>query len=119
MGAPKKELDVTVFEELCKIQCTKFEICGVLHVSDKILDRMIKDVYKSTFSEVYEKYSADGKMSLRRAQFKLAERNPTMAIWLGKQYLGQREPKQEFSVGMTVEDFFKEHKLDIWRSKNI
>ena len=30
-------------------------------------------------------------MSLRRTQFKLAEKNPTMAIWLGKQYLGQRD----------------------------
>lgn len=27
------------------------------------------------------------------AQFKLAERNAAMAIWLGKQYLGQRENK--------------------------
>ena len=24
-------------------------------------------------------------------QFKLAEKNPTMAIWLGKQYLGQKD----------------------------
>ena len=30
-------------------------------------------------------------MSLRRTQFKLAEKNPTMAIWLGKQQLGQRD----------------------------
>lgn len=30
-------------------------------------------------------------MSLRRTQFKLAEKNPTMAIFLGKQYLGQRD----------------------------
>ena len=36
-----------------------------------------------------------GKISLRRAQFRLAEHNAAMAIWLGKQYLGQREPESD------------------------
>ena len=36
--------------------------------------------------------SVTGKISLRRWQFKSAEAgNVTMQIWLGKQYLGQRE----------------------------
>ena len=30
-------------------------------------------------------------MSLRRTQFKLAEHNTSMAIFLGKQYLGQKD----------------------------
>ena len=30
-------------------------------------------------------------MSLRRIQYKLAEKNATMALWLGKQYLGQKD----------------------------
>lgn len=30
-------------------------------------------------------------MSLRRLQFKHAEKSASMAIWLGKQYLGQRD----------------------------
>ena len=30
-------------------------------------------------------------MSLRRNQWKLAEKNTTMAIWLGKQYLNQKD----------------------------
>ena len=32
-----------------------------------------------------------GKIALRRYQLQQAEKNPTMAIWLGKQYLGQRD----------------------------
>ena len=44
-----------------------------------------------TFSEAYKMFSAQGKMSLRRYQFKMAEHNPTMAIWLGKQILGQAD----------------------------
>ena len=39
----------------------------------------------------YEDGLQEGKASLRRDQFKLAKRNAGMAIWLGKQYLGQRD----------------------------
>lgn len=113
-GRPKKEFNREIFEGLCEIQCTRNEICSVLKVDVKTLYRMIKDEYGENFSTVYRKYSENGKSSLRRAQFELAKRNPTMAIWLGKQYLGQREPKQDFGIdgNMTVEKFFKDHKLD-------
>lgn len=48
------------------------------------------------FSDVYKRLSVKGKISLRRYQFQQAEKNVTMAIWLGKQYLGQTE--KEISV---------------------
>lgn len=51
------------------------------------------------FSDVYKKYSAKGKISLRRYQFQQAEKSTAMAIWLGKQYLGQTE--KEISVQAT------------------
>jgi hypothetical protein len=44
-----------------------------------------------SFTEYYKQKSSKGKMSLRRRQFQMAETNPTMAIWLGKQYLGQTD----------------------------
>lgn len=91
MGRPKKEFQSKIFENLCFIQCTKGEICSVLEVDDETLNRMIKDEYNASFSEIYKRYSDGGKSSLRRMQFKLAERNATMCIWLGKQYLGQRD----------------------------
>ena len=92
-GRPRKEIDFTIFEELCKIHCTKAEICGVLGITDKTLDRLIREHYgrDAGFSAIYEKYAAFGKESLRRAQLNLAKTNATMAIWLGKQWLGQRE----------------------------
>ena len=40
-----------------------------------------------------------GKISLRRYQWELAKKNATMAIWLGKQFLGQRD-----NVDITVAD---------------
>lgn len=44
------------------------------------------------FSEAFAIKRQKGKVSLRRTQFQLAEKNTGMAIWLGKQYLGQKEP---------------------------
>jgi hypothetical protein len=44
-----------------------------------------------------------GKARLRRTQFKLAETNVAMAIWLGKQLLGQRDRiEQEHSGKVDV-----------------
>lgn len=43
------------------------------------------------FSETFAIKRGKGKISLRRSQFQLAEKNASMAIWLGKQYLGQKD----------------------------
>jgi hypothetical protein len=42
-------------------------------------------------SETYKRFSDDGACSLRRFQYQLASKNAAMAIWLGKQRLGQKE----------------------------
>lgn len=91
MGRPKKEINQSIFENLCSIQCTLAEIAGVFDCSEDTIERWCKATYKESFAETYKKHSAKGKMSLRRAQFKLAEKNAAMAIFLGKQYLGQRD----------------------------
>lgn len=79
------------FESLCAIQCTKEEICSVLDVSEKTLNSWCNSEYGENFSPVFAKKRHNGNASLRRTQWKLAEKNATMAIWLGKQYLGQKD----------------------------
>ena len=91
MARPKKELDKETFENLCAIQCTKDEICAVFDIDEKTLTRWCKDTYNMGFSEIYKNKAKYGLMSLRRTQFKLAEKNTSMAIFLGKQYLGQKD----------------------------
>lgn len=91
MGRPAKEISRIDFEKLCAMQCTKLEICGFLGVSDKTLDRWVKKTYRASFSEVFREKREGGKVSLRRTQWKLAEKSPSMAIWLGRQYLDQRD----------------------------
>lgn len=94
MGRHQKNIDKKLFENLCGIQCNKKELCAVLEVSDKTLDAFARREYGKNFSEVWEEKRGIGKISLRRAQFRLAEKNANMAIWLGKQYLDQKD-KQE------------------------
>lgn len=90
-GRPRKEIDKKQFEEMCKVQCTENEICSILGIGvDKLLSWCL-ETYKDTFSNVYKKYSENGKMSLRRAQMRLAQTNASMAIWLGKNMLGQSD----------------------------
>ncbi len=96
-GRPRKEIDKNAFESLCSIQCTKDEICNVFDCDEKTLTRWCNDTYGMGFSEVFKEKRNNGRASLRRMQWKLAENNPTMAIFLGKQYLEQRD-KQEHEV---------------------
>ena len=89
MGRPRKKIDQKIFEGLCGIQCTQQEILAVLDVDFKTLNKWCKETYDEPLAVVQKKKSEVGKSSLRRTQFRLAERSSGMAIWLGKQYLDQ------------------------------
>ena len=90
-GRPLKEIDKQQFEKLCGLQCTLVEIAGFFDCSEDTIERWCVRNYKMKFAEAYKTYSQQGKIALRRYQMKLAERNAAMAIFLGKQLLGQRD----------------------------
>ena len=90
-GRPSIAIDEDNFKKLCGMQCTLSEIAGFFDCCEDTIENWCKRALKKSFSDAYKKYSASGKISLRRAQFRLAEKNAAMAIWLGKQYLGQRD----------------------------
>lgn len=95
-GRPRTEIDQEQFEKLCGLQCSLNEIAGWFRCSDDTIENWCKREYKMNFSDVYKKYATSGKISLRRYQFELAQKHPAMAIWLGKQYLGQKDaPESE------------------------
>ena len=86
VGRPKKKIDYELVSKLAKIQCTQEEIANMLDLSVRTLQR------DDEFCRIYKKHIDEGKMSLRRLQWKGAEEgNATMMVWLGKQYLGQRD----------------------------
>ncbi len=84
-GRPRTQIDLTVVEKLGQLQCTYSECATFLSIPEGTLKR------RKDFRTAYKKGAESGKISLRRSQFKLAEKNAAMAIWLGKQYLGQKE----------------------------
>lgn len=90
-GRPPKIINAEQFEALCKIQCTEAEICSVINCDEVTLNKWCKETYGVGFSQIYKEKKLGGKASLRRMQWKLAEKNATMSIWLGKQYLGQTD----------------------------
>ena len=93
-------IDKKQFENLCGLQCTLLEICDFFDVEDDTLNSWCKKTYGTTFSEVFKLKRGKGQISLRRMQWKLAEKNPTMAIFLGKQYLGQKDKIEYTDDGM-------------------
>ena len=105
MGRPRKQIDKTEFEKLCFLQCTEREFCSWFDVSDETLNKWCKENYEGrTFLEVFKEKRENGLISLRRTQFQLAEKSPAMAIFLGKNLLGQTDKMEQ-----TVNDV-SEHK---------
>ena len=94
------KIDKKQFENLCGLQCTLLEICDFFDVEDDTLNSWCKKTYGTTFSEVFKQKRGKGQISLRRMQWKLAEKNAAMAIFLGKQYLGQKDKIEYTDDGM-------------------
>jgi hypothetical protein len=90
-GAGRKavHIDLTELEKLCVLHCTEQEIAAWFGVSTRTIEMRRK---QPEFAEVMERGKAKGRISVRRAQMKLLETgNATIAVWLGKQLLGQRD----------------------------
>lgn len=98
MGRPTKEYDLKAFQDLVGLGCTQEEICWYFRdetgkpANVDTLTRWCKRQFGMTFQEYFRQngYMAL-KIKLRRNQFKLSEKSSAMAIWLGKQYLGQKD----------------------------
>ena len=95
MGRPRKEINKTEFEKLCYLQCTHTEICAWFDIAADTLERWCKETYGTTFSKVFAEKKQNGLISLRRTQFQLAEKSPAMAIFLGKNLLGQTDKVEQ------------------------
>lgn len=78
----------SMIEVLAGYLCTDEEIAATLGTT---VDTLTNQNNKETFSECKEKGQCKGKVSLRRMQFRLAEKSAAMAIFLGKNLLGQTD----------------------------
>lgn len=77
---------------LGRIQATVEECAAVMRCSRSLMFQFFAENPQAR--DIYEDGKLEGTASLRRKQFALAEKNATMLIWLGKQYLGQVDRKE-------------------------
>ena len=118
MARPQIDIDKGQFEKLCALHCTEQEVADFFDCSPDTIDRWCKRTYKNEkgkslgFAEVFSIKRNKGKISLRRNQWKLSEKNANMAIWLGKQYLGQSDKPEENIDTEDSEAYFNEAGLE-------
>jgi hypothetical protein len=86
MPRPRAKVDPSQVEDLAKLGCTNEEVAAALGVSADTIERR--------FAGAIQNGRLQFRVSVRRIQYHLAEQgNAAMAIWLGKQYLGQTEKR--------------------------
>ena len=109
-GPPPREIildDVLYWMEL---QATCEEIAGQFRVSESTLVRTLHEHFGMNFDDLYKRVGGAGKLSLRRYQFNQAKKSATMAIWLGKQWLNQRDEEKnttEFPNDTKLDELIK------------
>lgn len=96
------EINIREFEDLVALGCSEQEVRWFFRDAEgnpaskfKIYD-FCKKNFGLTFKQYSEQFGTLGlKLSVRRNQLALSEKSSAMAIFLGKNYLGQREQMVE------------------------
>lgn len=96
-------IDKNKFETLVRLGLSDEELYTFFMVSSGALYGWIKKAYETRSPLVLlKKMRVEGKIDFMVKQRKLAERNPAISIWLGKNYYEQSDGKEESE---TVNDF--------------
>lgn len=96
-GRPRRtwtDMEVEQFPRLCAIFCTKAEVCAVMKLDPKTLDRLIAEHFPETptWAEAFALFSGTGRAELRRRMFELARSGDRAAlIFMAKNYLGMSD----------------------------
>ena len=98
MARPTTDFDEKEFADLISIGCDQDEICWWFRdengkpANKDTLSRWCKRVYGLSFQEYRKKNSLMKlKIELRKNQLELSKKSAAMAIFLGKNYLNQRD----------------------------
>ena len=98
-GRPKASIDWGKVDKYLQSQCDGTGIAGLLGIHPDTLYKACEELYKMTFSAYSAIKKGEGKELLRAKQFAVAmEGDKTMLIWLGKQYLDQKD-RSDLSSG--------------------
>ena len=106
VGRPRIELDPKQAKIFGYFRATYDTMAEQIGCSVDTIRAAMQDD-KSEFSKEYKKGFSGMKMKLSEAQVKTAieDRNPTLLVWLGKQYLNQKDspmPDEDVNKNYTV-----------------
>lgn len=91
-GRPKSEIDWDMVDNFLKAHCDGVGIASYFGVAPDTLYRLTNERYNMTFTAYSQQKKSEGKDLLRAKQFQTAMAgDKAMLIWLGKQYLEQKE----------------------------
>ena len=94
-------IDLAELEKLASMHCTQDEVAAWFGVSQKTISLKLR---QKIFKAVWDTGWAKGNISLRRQQKQRADAgDKTMLIWLGKQWLGQKDSPDRTSDTSAVE----------------
>jgi hypothetical protein len=92
MARPKADIDWKKVGKLLQAQCSAVGIASMFGISTDTLYLRCKQDLKMDFTAFSAEKKSEGVELLRAKQYETAfGGNVTMQIWLGKQYLGQRD----------------------------
>lgn len=86
---PKIRVKVSDVERLAKLQCTPREVAAFLGIRVGTFRKLLEE--DPDIKRGWERGKQMGLISLRRKQMRLAGSNATMGVFLGKNYLGQKD----------------------------
>ncbi len=96
-GRKPVQIDLVELEKLSSLLCTDEEIAGWFGVCVRTIEARRK---RPEYELAMQRGRAKGRISVRRAQMRMLEGgNGTMGVWLGKQFLGQRDVLTNQLVG--------------------
>jgi hypothetical protein len=99
-GRPKAEIDWSKVDKYLQAQCNGTGIAGLLGIHPNTLYQACEHKFNCNFSEYSEAKKGEGKELLRAKQFQSAmDGDRVMQIWLGKQYLEQKDKSDITSGG--------------------
>lgn len=101
-------IDLKELEKLAALHCTQEEAAGWFGIARETLSRKLQ---QKRYREAWDRGKLRGLVSLRRKQFQ--KNSDTMLIWLGKQYLGQRDrPDGDENSRSAAEEYLRRQKGD-------
>lgn len=109
---PKALSRKEVFEKLCGLLCNEHEIASFLSISPTTLRKWVRDTYEvKNYMEVVDKLKDKGRIELRQNLFIQSRKNPAVAIFLAKNYLGMSDNPQPVENGEKRKEFENAIKL--------